>query len=244
MINYLVSNLTGQPPLVLQPKTPLRTIPGDGLFHRGSVAVDDDADNGSATPPTTSDADLPAPDASVDAAAGLPAPGHFDQRRLCLSRFFEHFSSFAPISPRTGEREAHYPLERTGTSASQDVEDHARWLHRGEAWEEVEPVQLAPAPAVEDEEDDEDDEGWQEGRSAEDLAEQEEFGKMLDDMSEEEIDALMVELNEALAKAEREEEDDEGATNGEEGLDEVEVEPSLFEDEDAGASTRQGHDEL
>ncbi|KPV75327.1 glycosyltransferase family 64 protein [Rhodotorula graminis WP1] len=273
LINYLVSNLTGQPPLLLQPKTPLRTIGGDGLFNRGSVAVDADG-NDIVPPPSTSspsstdgDTDLPAPDAAIDAAAGLPAAGHFDQRRQCLSHYFAHFSAFAPAAAAAEPSPSpFYPLVRTSTSASQDVEDHSRWLLRGEAWETPEAAAYVPAPAQDAV--DEGDEGEQERErergegagddwaplSAEDLAEHEEFGMMLDDMSEDEIDELMAELNEALAEAGLEGIDDSPAAAAEEDdegefLGEVVEEPTLFEDDDDDeqehASRRAGgHDEL
>ncbi|GAA5856012.1 hypothetical protein JCM9279_003375 [Rhodotorula babjevae] len=251
LINYLVSNLTGQPPLLLQPKTQLRTIGGDGLFNRGSVAVDDDGNDRAAAPISSTnsndDADLPAPDAAVDAAAGLPAAGHFDQRRQCLLRYFAHFAPFAP----KGDEAPFYPLVRTATSASQDVEDHSRWLFRGEAWETPEAAAYVPAPAQDPATEEEEEEELEQGEaddwpelSAEDLAEHEEFGRLLDDMSEDEIDELMAELNEALAEAgvegideteDAEEEDDEEG----EFLGEIVEEPTLFEEE-----ARARHDEL
>ncbi|BGP39769.1 hypothetical protein JCM10450v2_003739 [Rhodotorula kratochvilovae] len=240
LINYLVSNLTGQPPLVLQPKTPLRTIPGDGLFHRGSIAVPDDTPTQPAPPSAD---DLPTPDAAVDAAAGMPTPGHFDQRRLCLEHYFSHFAAFAPLSPRSGKKEAFYPLVRTSTSASQDVEDHARWLHKGELWEDA-VWAPAPAPAVrkepEWEEMDAEEMDW--SFSDEDEArEKAEFERMLEGMSDEEIDELMGELKEMLAQ----EEGEDDATDGEEGLGEMLSAPSVFEEVDAEEEAPpHAHDEL
>jgi len=254
LINYVVSNLTGQPPLLLQPKTQLRTIGGDGLFNRGSVAVDADG-NDLVAPSPDDDADLPAPDAAIDAAAGLPAAGHFDQRRQCLARYFAHFAQFAPAEP---EGQRFYPLVRTATSASQDVEDHSRWLYAGEAWETPDAAAYVPAPAPaqdsvdggDEQEQDEQSEldDWPE-LSAEDRAEHEEFGKMLDDMSEDEIDELMAELNAALAEAGLEGIDNEVALEEEEEgefLGEVVEEPTLFEEDEEAEhdSPRGAHDEL
>ncbi|GAA6051358.1 hypothetical protein JCM3770_004500 [Rhodotorula araucariae] len=237
LINYVVSNLTGQPPLLLQPKTPLRTTPGNGLFHRGSVAVPAD------TPTQQHAAGFPAPDAGIDAAAGIPGASHFDQRRLCLGRFFEHFSAFAPLSLRTGKAEAFYPLVRTSTSASQDVEDHSRWLRASEQWEDPEWAP-APAPALREKPDWEeigaDEMDWEFG-DEDDQRERAEFERMLEDMSDDEIDELMGELKDMLAQEEAED----GATDGEEGLGELPSEPSVFEVvEDEEVRPRHGHDEL
>jgi hypothetical protein len=210
LINYLVSNLTGTPPLLLQPKTPLRTIGGDGLWNRASVAVSDDEDT--SAPP-------PAPD------AGIPTAGHFGQRKECLARYFSHFSSFAPSTSSSSKAALaaarHYPLIKTSSSVSQDVEDHSRWLFRNEAWEELNfAAMVAQSEPVEEEEEEE--------LTPEEVEEREMFDKMLEGMTDEEIDELMKSLQEM---AENEEEDDEEGlpSNGEEGLGAQDEEASVFE---------------
>ncbi|GJN89149.1 hypothetical protein Rhopal_002123-T1 [Rhodotorula paludigena] len=237
LINYVVSNLTGSAPLLLQPKVPLRTIGGDGLFHRGSVAVDDDGN------------DVPEDDAAIDAAAGMPKPGHFNQRQQCLERYFAHFAQFAPPSTTPGAAPSnHFPLVKTSTSVSQDVEDHSRWLSRGEPWEEVKAqweaaVSTAPAAVPEPEPEPEQEDEWEdlfESMSDEERAEQAEFEAMLDGLTDEEIEDLLFEMDM---------EGSEGSLNGEEGLPkERSSEAGLFEEpsqqevlQDASKTT---HDEL
>ncbi|GAA5861931.1 hypothetical protein JCM3774_001355 [Rhodotorula dairenensis] len=217
LVNYLVSNLTGNAPLLLQPKTPLRIIGGDGMFARGSVAVNPDGE--------TAEAD------TAEADDGIPTASHFEQRKLCLGHYFSHFAAFAP-STSDPASERHYPLVKTRTTASQDVEDHSRWLYNNEPWEPITDWKLAdpsilhvpPPPAVEDDLD--------EGEEASD----EDIDDMLADMTEEEIDALLVHL----------EIEPRHPSNGEEGLGEAEEESSLFEggDDDEGYSDDYWHEPI
>lgn len=67
LINFLVSNLTHQPPLLLQLKTPLRTIATSGLWN---------------SPTTSTNTTTP------------PRPEHFSTRSLCLNHFFNQFAPF------------------------------------------------------------------------------------------------------------------------------------------------------
>ncbi|GAA5825724.1 hypothetical protein JCM11251_000351 [Rhodosporidiobolus azoricus] len=233
LINYLVSNLTGNPPLLLQPKTPLRTIGGDGLWSRGSVAINEDEDD-DATSPTSLPDD------------GVPSAGHFEQRKHCLAHYFSHFSRFAPptSSPSSAPAQAarrHFPLIKTRTSHSQDVEDHSRWLFRNEKWEEPDYSKMvfSPAPggaggaaAEEVLEEDEDDE-----LNEEEEAERAEFEKMLEGMTDEEIDELMLSLQEMIDEGA----DGETPSDGEEGLEEMPKGYSVFEEDDADDQTVFGH---
>ncbi|GAA5981896.1 hypothetical protein JCM10908_004658 [Rhodotorula pacifica] len=195
LINYLVSNLTGNAPLLLQPKTPLRVIGGDGMFARGSV-------------------DANSTDDAAGSGGGVPTASHFEQRKICLGDYFSHFASFALASDSPS---AHYPLIKTRTSVSQDVEDHSRWLYNAEPWELITDWKLAepgtyhvapPPPTAQQDEGDE----------ASDL----DIDEMLDGMTEEEIDDLLLRL----------EAEHRHPSNGEEGLGEAEAQASLFEDEE------------
>lgn len=216
LVNYLVSNVTGNPPLLLQPKTPLRIIGGDGMFARGSKAVDEDG--------VAIDEALVA---DSDDVAGVPSAGHFSQRNLCLKRYFEHFAQFAPP-----DASSHYPLVKTSTSASQDVEDHSRWLMPNESWEEV----VWSRVPVEEREDEKEEEQLEEAEweDEDEQAEKEAFEEMLQGMSDEEIDDLLKEMHEAMAR--------------EDGLGDIpELDPSVFENlEEHGAETSRphAHDEL
>ncbi|KAL8292436.1 hypothetical protein RQP46_001048 [Phenoliferia psychrophenolica] len=154
LINYIVSNMTHLPPLLLQPTTPLRTVPTtDGLWNRGS-------DHESAPPSSSS---TPAPERSSSKL------DHFTQRLHCLSHYFSHFSTFAPPSPSPNPS---FPLVRTTSSVSQDVVDHARWLHPGEVWEQA---------------------NWVKQLTSEEI-EKQRIETMLDNMSEEELDDLLAEM--------------------------------------------------
>lgn len=118
--------MTHRPPLLLQPKTPLRSFPTfDGLWNR---AGSDDDPSASAPPPSST----PSPTA--------PKLDHFTQREHCLGHYFAHFARHAPAGAGPS-----YPLVRTATAATQDVTDHGRWLHKDEPWEaeKWEPVRTA-----------------------------------------------------------------------------------------------------
>ncbi|BGP24406.1 EXTL2-like UDP-GlcNAc:heparan alpha-N-acetylhexosaminyltransferase [Rhodotorula toruloides] len=219
LINYLVSNVTGNPPLLLQPKTPLRIIGGDGMFARGSIAVDEDG----------AEVDEP-PAADTGNVAGIPSAGHFSQRKLCLKRYFEHFAHFA----RSSANSKHYPLVKTSTSVSQDVEDHSRWLTLNEPWEEI-VWNSAPLEEREEEGEAELEELDLYDEDEDEEAEKAAFEEMLQGMSDEEIDDLLKEMQEAAAK--------------EDGLGDIpELEPSVFDDlarEHEGETSRpHAHDEL
>lgn len=198
LINYIVSNMTGNPPLLLQPKTPLRIIGGDGMFARGSVAVTDDGEDETVADDETAKAD------------GIPTASHFEQRKLCLAHYFAHFAPFAPSSESASR---HFPLVKTRTSVSQDVEDHSRWLFNNEPWEPitgwklVEPAMQAPPLANLDlvEEDD---------------PAEVDYEAMLEGLSEEEIDDLLREL----------ELQDGPPSDGEEGLGEFDEQASVFQE--------------
>ncbi|GAA6037343.1 hypothetical protein JCM8097_008521 [Rhodosporidiobolus ruineniae] len=229
LINYLVSNLTGNPPLLLQPVPPLRTIGGGGLALRGSVPVD----------PSDPAFDHPSPSDDAGTNGATPSAGHFTQRAQCLAHYFSHFSRFAPPasnykSPQAAQAAArHFPLRKTRTSASMDVEDHSRWLFRHEPWEAV--VFRAAVPSVaeelaeepwEDELDSAEGEGDGEGGgrelSEEEKRERDEFDEMLAGLSDEELEELIASLGEMI-------EEDEGPSDGEEGLGEEEEGQSVFE---------------
>ncbi|GAA5973066.1 hypothetical protein JCM3765_000810, partial [Sporobolomyces pararoseus] len=123
LINYLVSNLTHSPPLLLQPSTPLRTIPTEGgLWNR--------------VKPDTAETDSKSSSVPDTIVTSPPRPEHFATRKECLSDYFSHFSKYAPPSSSSPPTE-HYPLVKTRTSISQDVEDHSRWMFENEMWETV-----------------------------------------------------------------------------------------------------------
>lgn len=145
MINYVVSNLTRLPPLLLQPITPLRTVPTQGLWTRGLPLF-------STAPPI----DTEFPDESI-----VP-PSHFSTRSSCLAHFFNAF----PPSP----------LIQTNAAITEDVKDHARWMHEGEDWEAV---------------------NWVvEGEETEEEMERREFEQMVDELTEGELDELRREMEE------------------------------------------------
>ncbi|GAA5861115.1 hypothetical protein JCM8547_008040 [Rhodosporidiobolus lusitaniae] len=242
LINYLVSNLTGTPPLLLQPKTPLRTIGGDGLWSRGSIPVGDDEDT-SKLPP------LPPPTEGDDA---VPSVSHFQRRKECLARLFSDFSKYAPpassFKSATAARvRRHYPLIKTSTSISQDVEDHSRWLFRNERWEEPDFSKMVTSPSSAQEADED-----EEALTEEEQQEREEFEKMLEGMTEEEIDALMKSLQEMIDEEDEEDEYEEGSlpSDGEEGLGEAPEQLSVFEGSEdeqvilGGARVGHSEDEL
>lgn len=130
LINFLVSNLTHSAPLLLQPNVPLRTIPTDGLWNRQTQAK------------TFSSTD----ELAQDDRSGRPA--HFATRTHCLTHYFDVFArpSTLPGQPTPHSKSrSHFPLRRSRTSHSEDVEDHARWLEPNESWEE--PVWVLADPA-------------------------------------------------------------------------------------------------
>lgn len=191
---------------------PLRIIGGDGMFARGSVAVDAPSQD------ATAEAD------AAEEADGIPTASHFEQRKLCLGHYFLHFAQFAPKplesdSDSVSKPHDHYPLVKVRTAATQDVEDHSRWLYSNEPWEPLtgwklaDPSMMAPPrvptpPAAEND--------INEGDEASDL----DIDDMLADMSEEEIDELLLQLGSETRHP----------SNGEEGLGEAEEESSVFEE--------------
>lgn len=187
LINYLVSNLTHSPPLLLQPKMSLRTVPSKGLWDRN-------LDSKPSTDPTPSSS-APVPPVSGVIADPMQAD-HFATRQVCLERYFEHFAAFARLSDASIERKMIYPLIRTSTSASQDVVDHGRWLKPGEAWEEG---SWAPMVTPEEEE--------------EERQEREEFERMIDGMDDDEVIELMKQLE---ALEDEEDDQHQGGAFGEE----------------------------
>ncbi|GAA5928659.1 uncharacterized protein JCM15063_003932 [Sporobolomyces koalae] len=109
LINYLVSNMTGTSPLLLQPSTPLRTVPTEGgLWNRALTE--------SKGPETIT--------------TSAPRPEHFSTRKECLAHFFSHFAQHAPA-----QSSPEFPLLHSRTSISQDVQDNSRWLFENEMWE-------------------------------------------------------------------------------------------------------------
>ncbi|BGP15839.1 hypothetical protein JCM10213_005677 [Rhodosporidiobolus nylandii] len=222
LINYLVSNLTGNSPLLLQPKTPLRTIGGDGLWNRGSVAVDASS---SAAPASASSSSKPS-------GHGIPTASHFEQRKHCLARYFSHFAPYAPLPnfSAAASTAKHYPLFKTSTALSQDVEDHSRWLLRNERWEEPDPSQFRAAPTQSAESAEDYDEDEVELTPEEEL-ERLEFEKMLEGMTEEEIDELLESLNGMIEPEDGEGED--FPSDGEEGLEDMPEQLSVFEGAEA-----------
>lgn len=121
LVNYVVSNLTHLPPLLLQPKTPLRTVPSSGLWNRGPQ-----------TPANHEPSTLFAPVVAPTTEEEDARPNHWLTRPVCLDKFFVRFSQYSQ-----GVENDHYPLIRTSTSTSQDVVDHARWLYRDEGWQDI-----------------------------------------------------------------------------------------------------------
>lgn len=177
LINYVVSNLTHLPPLLLQPSTPMRSFPTlNGLWNRPGASGSDPS---SASAPSST----PAPSASkLD---------HFTQRQVCLAHYFDHFARYAPAGSGPS-----YPLVRTATAATQDVVDHARWLHKDEPWES---------------------QRWVPVRSPEEV-ERDRMEEMLDGMSEDELDRLLEEMERQEAD---EQETDEDRTTAKRVIDEL-----------------------
>ncbi|KAK4056816.1 hypothetical protein OIO90_002066 [Microbotryomycetes sp. JL221] len=131
LVNFLVTNMTHQPPLLLQPRMPLRTIPTDGLWNRNQPLSENDK---------TPDAEEAHHDEEEESDA-TDKPDHFLQRPKCLERFFNEFSQFAPNETKLWPEHSRFPLMKTSTTISQDVIDHARWLYPGEPWE---PDEMTP----------------------------------------------------------------------------------------------------
>ncbi|GAA5884642.1 hypothetical protein JCM16303_003696 [Sporobolomyces ruberrimus] len=180
LINYLVSNLTGSPPLLLQPATPLRTIPTEGgLWNR---VVSDDT----AAPKSNTSGVKAIPDTIT---ISPPRPEHFATRKECLAHYFSHFSQFAPSSESSASNK-HYPLVKTRTSISQDVEDHSRWLFENEMWETV--VWSRPEPTA----DEIDKVELSEAEEA--MLEKGDYDSFLEGLSDEEVDELMLSLDEMV----------------------------------------------
>lgn len=146
LINYLVSNLTREAPLLLQPRTPLRTIPARGLWNRDlgdSGYFDHFKPTKGAEEAKT--AQVPA----SEAEEAIARPDHWLTRPVCLAKFHDHFARYAPpaLSASGGPRSddsatysiqiaSHFPLISTSTSLGQNVVDRARWLKAGESWQD------------------------------------------------------------------------------------------------------------
>ncbi|GAA6022372.1 hypothetical protein JCM11491_003239 [Sporobolomyces phaffii] len=221
LINYVVSNLTHSPPLLLQPATPLRTVPTEGGLWNRVVVVDPNVDPNEAGPS--------GPD-TIETAP--PRPEHFSTRKECLAHFFDHFSQFAPESTTATSaarsQSSHYPLVKTRTSVSQDVEDHSRWMFDNELWETVTwskpiaPAADAGAGASDDE--DEDDEAA--------MLERGDYESFLHGLTDDEVDELLKSLDDAV-----------GASDD----DDAEQTPAEVEGGPAGgseATARPPHEEL
>ncbi|KAM0752120.1 EXTL2-domain-containing protein [Meredithblackwellia eburnea MCA 4105] len=196
LINYVVSNITHQPPLLLQPNMPLRTVAlRDGLWNRAGAPEDDPSTTSSTPSPSSADSTAPDPIPTDPTTPPVPSRDsskldHFSQRTVCLAYYFAHFAKHAPLPSHATKGRSHYPLVRTRTSASQDVTDHARWLMDGESWE-AEVWSAAPVS------------GSVSGAGtpldgAITTAEEGEmeFDAMLAGMSDEELDALLAQLAE------------------------------------------------
>lgn len=193
LINFLVSNLTHSPPLLLQPSTPLRTIPTEGgLWNRVVRETDQAQEPPSASAKATGSASSKVPDTIVTSPA---RPEHFATRKECLSHYFSHFSRFAAAPEAdlaADERErGHYPLVKTRTSISQDVEDHSRWMFDNEMWETV--TWTRP------------DEAHPGGQDSDDLSAEEEamleqgdYDSFLEGLSDEEVEELMQSLDDMM----------------------------------------------
>ncbi|KAK4051131.1 hypothetical protein OIV83_002952 [Microbotryomycetes sp. JL201] len=161
LINFLVTNRTHLPPLLLQPRMPLRTVPTDGLWNRNLPLHDE-----------TDEEKEAAEDPEVDNETENDKPDHFLQRPKCLDRFFAEFKQFAPSMGDAWPAHSRFPLIRTSTTISQDVIDHARWMYEGEPWE---PAEMQP-PETDDE------------RSE---REKKEFADMVANLSDEEKEEFM-----------------------------------------------------
>ena len=119
---------------MLQPKIPLRTIPTSGIWNR--IPSNDINQNTSNEKPVSPE------------IARLRQLDHFELRTVCLEKYFEIFSAWAPAN-EWGGKSPHYPLVRIHTSASEDVMDHARLMGPYESWEQE--VWEIYNPPVEDE---------------------------------------------------------------------------------------------
>lgn len=106
---------------MLQPKIPLRTIPNSGIWNK--IPSNDTNKN-------VSHEKLVSPE-----IARLKQLDHFELRTVCLEKYFEIFSAWAPVN-ELGDKSPHYPLVRSYTSASEDVTDHARLMGPYESWEQ------------------------------------------------------------------------------------------------------------
>ncbi|KAI5480518.1 EXTL2-like UDP-GlcNAc:heparan alpha-N-acetylhexosaminyltransferase [Pseudohyphozyma bogoriensis] len=185
LINFLVSNWTHTPPLLLQPHTPLRTIPGTGLWTRAASSSDH-----TASLPVGKNVPTSTPSKVGDSKK--PKLDHFTQRKHCLAKFLDHFGAFAVSVNSTSP---HYPLVKTSIAVTEtgsettDVVDHARWMFPGEGWEETDfkpPAEMYPAEEFTDETMDGDDvEYWD---------------REIDDMTDEEVDAFLKALNDEAEK--------------------------------------------
>ncbi|GAA6060087.1 hypothetical protein JCM10212_003048 [Sporobolomyces blumeae] len=225
LINYLVSNLTGSAPLLLQPTTPLRTIPTEGLWNHvaPSGASSGHKASGDASVPETID-------------ESTPRPEHFSTRKECLAHFFSHFAQYAPTSSSrssspSSEAVTHYPLVKSRRSISQDVEDHSRWMFENEMWETV-VWSAAPGQG--------DGEGIAGEEVPKDLSPEEEalldrgdYEAFLEGLSDDEVDELMQSLEEMVA--EQGASDDDGA---------AEVVDEMSDEVKEGKSSARLHEEL
>ncbi|GAA5917240.1 Jip5p, partial [Sporobolomyces salmoneus] len=192
LINFLVSNLTHSPPLLLQPSTPLRTIPTEGgLWNRVVSPSSSPSSTGSAAPETIT--------------TSPPRPEHFSTRKECLAHYFSHFSQFAPPSSSSSSQRDHYPLIKTSTSISQEVQDHSRWMFENEMWETV--VWEKPDDGSNDESVEEEEPLSEEEEKMLDNGDYESF---LQGLSDEEIDELMQSLEEEVHELGGEEPEKEG----------------------------------
>lgn len=151
MVNFIISNHTLSPPLLLQPTVPLRTVQTDGLWNRPGTE-DDTTDLPLSTP------EVERPSAIVDDLPRLKKLGHFAMRAECLSIYFDYFAKWDPdrVTLASGgkveeEEVSHYPLIRTAASISQDISDHARFIAENEEWEApIWTVYSPPSPPVSD----------------------------------------------------------------------------------------------
>lgn len=188
LVNYLVSNLTHLPPLMLQPQMPVRTIQTNGLWNRGLVDF---------SAPPTNDSSPPSPP-----PISPPKLDHFSQRSVCLGYYFKAFAPFAPDGPSSTTY--HYPLVRTSTTSSEIIMDRAHWLAKDESWENPVPyTPYVPEDQPEPPMTPERREMFLGGLSA-DERERVEFEEMLRAMTDEEVEQLVLEMEELEAEDARE----------------------------------------
>ncbi|GAA5999339.1 hypothetical protein JCM5350_002075, partial [Sporobolomyces pararoseus] len=142
------------------------------------------------TPGTDSSAPSSIPDTIVTSP---PRPEHFATRKECLSDYFSHFSKYAP-PPSSRSSTQHYPLVKTRTSISQDVQDHSRWMFENEMWETVVWSKSS-----------EGDEGNLDGEDLGELSAEEEamlekgdYDSFLEGLSDDEVEELMQSLDEMI----------------------------------------------